>query len=185
MARRPAGRTVRSPVVVLSARDYALGERIGEQRYDAIRRRRAKGRDGDDPKHWPSPFGALCEVAAVRYLDIEGWRPAPYGAPDIPPDIEVRGTRRSSMRVQTDDDPRYRFLLVAARLGDTETTVNRFEMVGWLPGLHAMSREFWTESRQWDRHLGGGVHGIWLVPAQCPPLFPPDTLDPSITNPHV
>lgn len=162
--------------VWLNDADMAWGEREGLARYR--RRIRARGRDGAGATEWSNIFGMRCELAAARYLHVEGFRFAPWAAPDVRPDIEVRGASQVGHRLRAyeSDDPAARYLLVEGRVDSEFWPGNRFRMCGWLPGLHVMSGEFWVERPGWR---------AWLVPNTRPPLWHPATLDPRQPNRHV
>jgi hypothetical protein len=119
---------------------------VGDARFDRAvgRGRRDRGGVNERASH---RFGARAELAAARLLGIR-W-PATVdvftSVPDLPPDIEVRGSRSSrDLKLRDKDMLSERRYVVVVNDG------NRWRFTGWLRGTEAASMGLVAQRRRAD-----------------------------------
>lgn len=102
-------------------------------------------------------IGSCCEWAAAKALGLTSpTHVDTHGEPDLPPDIQVRGTtwpKDRVVRIFKRDKPEQRYLLVHRVSGAV------YHLTGWCPADFGQQKQFWGPAFKRP-----GSVDAWLVP---------------------
>lgn len=145
--------------VALSPDETDTAEALGMKRHRTSELRGERPAYGCSPEAAPAihRMGTCCEFAAAKALGL----PMPthldtHGQPDLPPDIQIRGTSMAKGRVLRAferDKGEQRYVLVQ------RLTRAVYQLRGWCPAHFAKQKKYWGQA--FDRPDSGDC---WRVP---------------------